>query len=63
VDSIKASSSPIFGHMSVASDTQAANFFLFRDNHYTGNVNLTYIRGQHGLRFGGEHIHASINRF
>lgn len=44
-------------------NTQAANPFLFRDNQYTGNINVTYIRGQHGLRFGGEYIHASVNHF
>ncbi|SNT36585.1 TonB-dependent Receptor Plug Domain [Granulicella rosea] len=37
--------------------------FLFRDNQYTGNVNLTWVLGKHSLRFGGEYLHAAINHF
>jgi hypothetical protein len=44
-------------------NTTASNPFLFRDNQYTGNVNLSYNRGQHGFRFGGEYIHSAINHF
>lgn len=44
-------------------NTQAANPFLFRDNQYTGNVNLSYVRGVHNFRFGAEYIHAAINHF
>lgn len=37
--------------------------FLFRDNQYTGNANLTWIRGTHSFRFGGEYVHAAVNHF
>lgn len=39
------------------------NPFLFRDNQYTGNVNLSYTHGVHSLRFGAERIHSGINHF
>ncbi len=35
--------------------------FTFRDNQYTGNVNATYLKGSHSIRFGGEYIHGAIN--
>lgn len=35
--------------------------FSFKDNQYTGNVNLSWIRGNHALRFGGEYLHGAIN--
>lgn len=35
--------------------------FTFRDNQYTGNVNATYVKHTHSMRFGGEYIHAAIN--
>lgn len=35
--------------------------FTFRDNQYTGNVNGTWVRGVHSIRFGGEYLHAAIN--
>ena len=44
-------------------NTNGANPFSFRDAQYTGNVNLSYIRGRHNLRFGGEYIHTAINHF
>ncbi|MBB6145286.1 hypothetical protein HNQ77_003244 [Silvibacterium bohemicum] len=37
--------------------------FTFRDNQYTGNVNATWVRGTHSVRFGGEYLHAAINHF
>ncbi len=44
-------------------NTNGANPFSFRDAQYTGNVNLSYLRGRHNLRFGGEYIHTAINHF
>ena len=37
--------------------------FTFRDNQYTGNVNMSWVLGTHALRFGGEYLHAAINHF
>ncbi len=38
-----------------------SNPFQFRDMQYTGNLNGTYIRGNHAFRFGGEYTHSAIN--
>ncbi len=38
-----------------------SNPFQFRDMQYVGNVNATYIRGKHSMRFGGEYVHSAIN--
>jgi hypothetical protein len=40
-----------------------SNPFLFRDNQYTVNANLSYIRGAHNFRFGGEYTYYTINHF
>ncbi|MCC7237874.1 MAG: TonB-dependent receptor [Bryobacterales bacterium] len=40
-----------------------SNPFLFRDNQYVANANLSYIRGSHSLRFGGEYTRYDINHF
>ena len=42
-------------------NTNSGSPFTFRDNQYTGNVNATYLRGPHSIRFGGEYLHAAIN--
>lgn len=39
------------------------NPFLFRDNQYVGNANLTWTKGKHGLRFGMEFNRSGINHF
>ena len=39
------------------------NPFLFRDNQYVGNSNLSWSRGKHQLRFGIEYNHAQLNHF
>ena len=38
-----------------------SNPFQFRDMQYTGNLNGTYIHGNHSYRFGGEYTHSAIN--
>lgn len=38
-----------------------SNPFQFRDMQYVANLNGTYIRGQHTMRFGGEYVHSAIN--
>ncbi len=44
-------------------NTNSASPFSFRDAQYTGDLNLSYTRGRHALRFGGEYIHTAINHF
>lgn len=40
-----------------------SNPFLFRDNQYVAAGNLTWVRGAHSLRFGGEYTYYTINHF
>jgi len=40
-----------------------SNPFLFRDNQYVAAGNLTWVRGSHSLRFGGEYTYYTINHF
>jgi hypothetical protein len=40
-----------------------SNPFLFRDNQYVLSGNLSYTRGVHSLRFGGEYTYYTINHF
>ncbi len=44
-------------------NTNTASPFSFRDAQYTGDLNLSYTRGRHNFRFGGEYIHTAINHF
>jgi hypothetical protein len=44
-------------------NTNASNPFLFRDNQLTANLNITYIRGQHTFRAGGEWVHSGVNHY
>ncbi|HTX41985.1 MAG TPA: TonB-dependent receptor [Acidobacteriaceae bacterium] len=39
------------------------NPFVFRDNQYVENENLTWVKGNHQLRFGGEWDHVQMNHF
>jgi hypothetical protein len=39
------------------------NPFLFRDNQYVSNANLSWNKGRHGLRFGIEFNKTNINHF
>jgi hypothetical protein len=40
-----------------------SNPFLFRDNQYVAAGNLSWSRGAHSLRFGGEYTYYTINHF
>lgn len=37
--------------------------FLFRDNSYVANTNLSWMRGRHDLRFGMEYSRSELNHF
>ena len=39
------------------------NPFLFRDNQYVGAANLSWLKGSHSFRFGGDYLNAQINHF
>jgi len=38
-----------------------SNPFQFRDMQYVSNLNASWIRGRHTMRFGGEYVHSAIN--
>jgi hypothetical protein len=50
-------------NFSALGNPNVSNPFLFRDNQYTVNGNLSYIRGAHNLRFGAEYTYYTINHF
>ncbi|MBX5494709.1 MAG: TonB-dependent receptor [Bryobacteraceae bacterium] len=40
-----------------------SNPFLFRDNQYVAVGNLSWVKGAHSLRFGGEYTYYTINHY
>lgn len=40
-----------------------ANPFLFRDNQFTGDVNVSYTKGKHATRYGFTYYHFLLNHF
>ena len=50
-------------NMSSLGNPNVSNPFLFRDNQYVLNANLSWIRSAHSLRFGFEYARYDINHF
>jgi hypothetical protein len=48
---------------SAVGNPNVSNPFLFRDNQYVAVGNLSWVRGAHSLRFGGEYTYYTINHF
>lgn len=48
---------------SAIGNPNVSNPFLFRDNQYVVAGNLSWIRGSHSFRFGGEYTYYTINHF
>lgn len=44
-------------------NSDTGNPFLFRDNQYVANANLSWMKGRHGLRFGVEHSRSGMNHY
>jgi len=44
-------------------NASTGNPFVFRDNQYLGNANLTWVHGHHNLRAGVEYTHTMLNHF
>ena len=44
-------------------NSDTGNPFLFRDNQYVANANLSWTKRRHGLRFGIEHTRSGMNHF
>jgi hypothetical protein len=56
---------PAFSFVSYTNlgNPNTGNPFQFRDNQYVANGNLSWIKGHHQLRFGGELDHTQLNHF
>lgn len=52
-----------FNTFSNLGNPNTGNPFVFRDNQYVGNANMTWIRGRHQFRFGIEYNHTQLNHF
>ncbi len=52
-----------FATFSNLGNPNTGNPFVFRDNQYVGNTNLTWIKGRHQLRAGIEYDHVQLNHF
>jgi hypothetical protein len=44
-------------------NSDTGNPFLFRDNQYVANANMSWMIGRHSLRFGAEHTRNGMNHF
>jgi hypothetical protein len=64
-DNYLAQGTPAFSptNWNAMGNTDTGNPFLFRDNQYVANTNLSWMKGRHGLRFGLEHARAGLNHF
>ncbi|HUA92752.1 MAG TPA: TonB-dependent receptor [Terracidiphilus sp.] len=54
------SSAPTFTGLG---NNQGANPFEFRDNQFTGDVNLSWLHGHHAFKFGYTYYHFDLNHF
>jgi len=52
-----------FNTFSNLGNPNTGNPFVFRDNQYVGNANMTWVKGRHQLRFGIEYNHTQLNHF
>ena len=44
-------------------NSNGANPFLFRDNQFTGDVNLSWTKGKHATKYGFTYYHFDLNHF
>jgi hypothetical protein len=51
------------GAFSTLGNSQTANPFKFRDNQFTGDVNLSYVKGRHSTKYGFTYYHFDLNHF
>src|SRR6266542_799791 len=66
-DSVLAGGTPAFiflaGTWNGIGNVDTGNPFQFRDNQFVANANMSWIRGSHSIRFGGEYNDAQLNHF
>jgi len=64
VGNLYAGQPPFFiNGLSALGNTGLANPFLFRDNQFTGDVNLSWIKGKHSTKYGFTAYHFLLNHF
>src|SRR5262249_11069466 len=44
-------------------NNNTGNPFLFRDNQFVGAANVTWVKGAHSIRFGGDYMYPQLNHF
>jgi hypothetical protein len=44
-------------------NSNTANPFMFRDNQFTGDVNLSWVKGKHSTKYGFTYYHFDLNHF
>jgi hypothetical protein len=44
-------------------NTNGSNPFLFRDNQFTGDVNLSWVKSRHSTKYGFTYYHFDLNHF
>jgi hypothetical protein len=48
---------------STLGNSNGANPFLFRDNQFTGDVNVSWTKGKHAMKYGITYYHFDLNHF
>ena len=56
---------PIFAFtgFSTLGNASGANPFLFRDNQFTSDINFSWTKGRHAMKYGGTWYHFDLNHF
>jgi len=56
---------PIFAFTSFSTlgNASGANPFLFRDNQFTGDINVSWTKGKHATKYGFTYYHFDLNHF
>jgi len=56
---------PIFAFtgFSTLGNASGANPFLFRDNQFTGDINVSWTKGKHATKYGYTYYHFDLNHF
>jgi len=57
---------PLFSFNSTFSsigNSNTGNPFIFRDNQFTGDVNVSYVKGKHQTKYGFTYYHFDLNHF
>jgi len=49
--------------MNTLGNANGANPFLFRDNQFTADVNVSWTKGKHATKYGGTYYHFDLNHF